>query len=594
MRRTLHRFGLLLFLLPGLWACGGGSTGTTEEATEEEEYYDDGSGAVSEPVFTVCLWDNLAIRETASDDGKYITSLSLGETVTSLEEVKTDESSDKKRQYLKVQLSDGTQGWTRNDLVFTTSKLLIPAQEVKIYKRADLLTATDDAFQTFDLVVVQEEQYEWYRVTGIPRGESWFKDGWVKKDDSNFLTDEQARTAAVFVKRAEAAKTAGDASKLFATALENTSSQRYKSMIYNAVAESKTFAGEDMNSYYACWFGRSSSYDFDRKEGAPAIKIDTTSYTAFDNYEYAAGYAWFMLKSCIANAQGMKADEDDYYTTEQLESAFEAFAGMPLTKGKTNYEVTQVNANAITWLALNTIPAPDAALKGVKYQKIYDVVFRENVREYAKAYMEYKTYDNLYESYVYGLENDASFDALSFFYDNVPDYSMYVSWWARRTIDGSEDALWNALRKVLLNYDKSWYESAWRNASGDFGSKTIDVYSDYGDYAEYYGEEEYYEEEDYDYFSDPASISEYLQTLTDNYDLAYSCGDSFSFDFDPDQDAFDDYAGHPVITGYAGDAGYTHVIKAVERMGEDITLYIVDARMADSSDGSACMLTIQY
>ena len=130
----------------------------------------------------VCLWPNLSVRETASDDGKYLNAMRLGETALSFGETVTDEESAKKRQFVDVTLSDGTKGWIREDLVAVNAVAAAVAAETKIYRRPDPLTMTGDAFQPLDLVAIYERDGDYVKVKGIPQGESWYKEGWASNE----------------------------------------------------------------------------------------------------------------------------------------------------------------------------------------------------------------------------------------------------------------------------------------------------------------------------------------------------------------------------------------------------------------------------
>ena len=88
---------LLLVFTAFLISCAG-NTETEEKATESE---------IFEKQETVCIWDGVPVRKAPSKDGKWVTQINLGETLYFLGETVID-SLDGDREYIKVELSDGT------------------------------------------------------------------------------------------------------------------------------------------------------------------------------------------------------------------------------------------------------------------------------------------------------------------------------------------------------------------------------------------------------------------------------------------------------------------------------------------------------
>lgn len=133
----------------------------------------------------VCLWEKLAVRETPSDKGKYLSNLSLGESIWGMSESKVDEASSKKNEYTKILLSDGTVGWSRSDLLTFDAIPMAIESATTIYSRPDVLTKTDVKFSSLDIVAGYQitGDNEWVKVKGKPTGEKWFKEGWIKMHD---------------------------------------------------------------------------------------------------------------------------------------------------------------------------------------------------------------------------------------------------------------------------------------------------------------------------------------------------------------------------------------------------------------------------
>lgn len=125
----------------------------------------------------VCIWDGLIIRETPLKNGKILSTMSLGETVFDLDSSSTD-ANDKKREYYKVRLSDGKEGWTPSYGAIKNASPAVFKTNASLYKRPDLLTITETRFAPMEFVAITSSMEDWIEVTS----EQKKKSGWVKKD----------------------------------------------------------------------------------------------------------------------------------------------------------------------------------------------------------------------------------------------------------------------------------------------------------------------------------------------------------------------------------------------------------------------------
>ena len=99
--------------------------GATSDNVEEQ--------IVLEKTFAVCISNGVAVRAEASKNGKYLSSLNLGETLIYLGTSVID-SSDKNREYYRVELSDETVSWVRSYGILIDAKpaaiITVPAPKV--------------------------------------------------------------------------------------------------------------------------------------------------------------------------------------------------------------------------------------------------------------------------------------------------------------------------------------------------------------------------------------------------------------------------------------------------------------------------------
>ena len=164
---------LALFLFVSCSTATNDGGGTDENATE----------SVSEPVVeekpAVCIWNNISVRAEPSAKSKWITSISIGEELTYLGKSAID-STDKNREYLNIRLADDTEGWSVSDFIVIDGTVAVLLEDKDIYKRPDLLTKSDRAFDMLDIIAISAEQGDWLEVVGKRADGKWIQKGWIK------------------------------------------------------------------------------------------------------------------------------------------------------------------------------------------------------------------------------------------------------------------------------------------------------------------------------------------------------------------------------------------------------------------------------
>ncbi len=182
------------------FACGDGKSTDEDDNDEIDEEKIEVSNA-PDNVIAVCLWSTVSLRETPGLKGKYKNTIYLGEKAVYLGETVTD-STDKKnaRDFIKVKLTDGTEGWVQANMMAVDAKPFVLREKTKLYKRPDILSAGKDEFDVMQFVVILEEQGEWVKIKGKKRTDGWFKDGWIKMD--KLVGNEIDVTVAILTERA--------------------------------------------------------------------------------------------------------------------------------------------------------------------------------------------------------------------------------------------------------------------------------------------------------------------------------------------------------------------------------------------------------
>ncbi|MEO9852012.1 MAG: SH3 domain-containing protein [Reichenbachiella sp.] len=139
---------------------------------------------VAEPVQVpaVCIWDKISVRETAGAKGKYVTSLSVGESLSYLSKDSTIEE----KTYANVLLNDGKEGWALKSFIVNDAKPAVVLSDISLYSRPDLLTKSDKIFKMMDIIASIEAQGDWMKIKGRRSGAKWMDEGWVKSGNISF------------------------------------------------------------------------------------------------------------------------------------------------------------------------------------------------------------------------------------------------------------------------------------------------------------------------------------------------------------------------------------------------------------------------
>ncbi|QXP58780.1 SH3 domain-containing protein [Olleya sp. HaHaR_3_96] len=200
----LKKYYLILLLLAVMVGCKDNVTSDTSDKNIETSSDSDSSDdlEVKTSNFSendnalICLWSKVGLRDIAGRKGaKYLATIYFGETVKFLGEKET--GSDNK-EYLKIELSDGAQGWVYEHLFAENGKLAVLKKPLAIYKRPDVMEFVGNKFDRGDIVVLLDQSKgEWEKVTGFEKK----NEGWIKKSD-DFVYDDLDIKLAILYNRA--------------------------------------------------------------------------------------------------------------------------------------------------------------------------------------------------------------------------------------------------------------------------------------------------------------------------------------------------------------------------------------------------------
>ncbi|MDW8302159.1 MAG: SH3 domain-containing protein [Bacteroidia bacterium] len=164
------------------------------ENTIENEVDNKKSGSIA-----ICIYDKIPLLTKPSrKEGKWITSLALGEKVTYLGEQQTDETS--KVSFVKIRTSDNQEGYADARVIIPNAEVACITDHTPIYSRPDLTTVTQNSFEPFDIIAIVSRQGEWTEIVGKRRKGSWIDKGWIKS--KSISKDEKDIATAVYCVRA--------------------------------------------------------------------------------------------------------------------------------------------------------------------------------------------------------------------------------------------------------------------------------------------------------------------------------------------------------------------------------------------------------
>lgn len=121
----------------------------------------------------------LALRQSPSGQGKFLSDIMIGEQVTMLDSTFTD--TEQKREYCKVELSDKKQGWALKGGLLPLVKLGVTKISLPLYKRPQVSTQLMDKSNMYQLIMFDTTQVtdSFIPITsmyGTPIG-------WIKQQD---------------------------------------------------------------------------------------------------------------------------------------------------------------------------------------------------------------------------------------------------------------------------------------------------------------------------------------------------------------------------------------------------------------------------
>jgi uncharacterized protein YgiM (DUF1202 family) len=189
-----------LMLLFTFSACGGAANSGSDSAdgTDQPDDQDDIPDDVDRSNIALSTWEGHSAKATPGNDGKWVASIAFGEELTLLNETETDEKS--KKEYEKVKLLDGKEGWVRSDLIAKGGTLAAVGQDAQIYKRPGISNITDDMILTGTVVVLKGKKDDYSEFIARNDAANKRKEGWLLGEKALTTNQEDVSAAVLYSK----------------------------------------------------------------------------------------------------------------------------------------------------------------------------------------------------------------------------------------------------------------------------------------------------------------------------------------------------------------------------------------------------------
>lgn len=149
----------------------------------------------------VCVFDKAPLVDAPSrKESKWLSSIALGEKVEFLGSKEKESSEGKDREYFKVKLVDGKEGWVQADFIALQSIPAVAVEKLEVYSRPDLSSITKKTYEPMDVVALGEVKGDWIAIIGKRKNGKWIESGWIK--NNGYSNKENDIATAIFIKRA--------------------------------------------------------------------------------------------------------------------------------------------------------------------------------------------------------------------------------------------------------------------------------------------------------------------------------------------------------------------------------------------------------
>ena len=227
------KFCFIFALGAMLFSCGDSNTEQESSLISDNKNPKEGSTEELEEadvVNAISLW-NSSIKDKIGKEGKWLSSVAFGETVTVLRDTIITDGK-KETTYINIKLSDGKEGWAKQYLYAVDAQQGVVISTLQIYDRPDILAMSSKSYELGDVVAVYAEvQDNWKQVVGFQK----VKKGWVSASDG-LSTRPVDLKLAMLLKKIEKSKAEADQSIFIGMALDDV---KHESSVFYDIIKDK-------------------------------------------------------------------------------------------------------------------------------------------------------------------------------------------------------------------------------------------------------------------------------------------------------------------------------------------------------------------
>ena len=162
-------------------SCGGNDTPSGSIMDESKEVQTNNEAAAGtdttkqEATMAIGLWPSAGLYDNADKGAKWVKSVTFGST---FEVIETKEADDKK-EYAKIKLIDGTEGWVSTYVIAQNAYIAVCTSEASLYKAADILALADKKVAFGEFIAVNNEKVGNFIYVQTSKKQ---KSGYIKSD----------------------------------------------------------------------------------------------------------------------------------------------------------------------------------------------------------------------------------------------------------------------------------------------------------------------------------------------------------------------------------------------------------------------------
>jgi uncharacterized protein YgiM (DUF1202 family) len=164
------------FAILAFSSCGGSASENSNGDDEGGETDVETLPDIDDANLALSTWEGHSVRTMSGAGGEWVATVTFGEKLELLGETEKDAKSQK--DFTKVRLLDGKEGWVRADMIHTGGELAVIREESQIYSRPGISNIKDEVVAPGTLIIIIGNNEEFVEFTARNSGNNRQK-GWM-------------------------------------------------------------------------------------------------------------------------------------------------------------------------------------------------------------------------------------------------------------------------------------------------------------------------------------------------------------------------------------------------------------------------------